>query len=71
MSFTFCRYYVRWHSFLTIQVKCANYWPDIFGQEVTYGDVTVLNICSDKYADYIVTVFNLEKDVSNCFLLLC
>ena len=49
----------------TIQLKCANYWPDIFGQEVTYGDVTVLNICSDKYADYIVTVFNLESNVSS------
>ena len=46
-------------------MKCANYWPDIFGQEVTYGDVTVLNICSDKYAYYIVTVFNLEIEVSS------
>ena len=53
------------------QIKCERYWPDVIGESVTYGSITVKNVDCEQFPDYTVRTFRVTKDVSisSCFQL--
>ena len=46
------------------QIKCERYWPDVIGESVTYGSITVKNVDCEQFPDYTVRTFRVTKDVS-------
>ena len=47
-----------------LKIKCEQYWPDKIGEEVEYGELTVIMKTENVCEDYIIRIFEIA---SVCF----
>ena len=66
---------LKMQSYIILQVKCDQYWPDEVGKKVSYGTISVQYSREEIHPDYICRTFEVcrsdgeTRNVNTCSLL--
>ena len=46
-------------------MKCKQYWPEVVGSELVFGDLTVTLKSTDVWSDFVTNYFMVSKVLRN------